>query len=385
MLPNNIFQDATGRLFLIGGAHSVLEMFQGQSLPNKQTIVTFHDNIHNRSVLCEAQSINYHHYVMPDPLVIAAEDMEHPYACSSYYRRYFNDPVTELSSVYPLDLLAGYQDRQLRTDTHYSPLGNAHIAADIANRMGVSQVSPILQAACDSAISTTYSGDLAAQCDPVPTETVRKPLPISGLRYATNGLDGGNNGIIDLIVSPNAKTERLLLIFGDSFFRGMLGELSRYWGRIVFFRTPFIHQGIVRAVAPDDILTGMAERYLSHVTPDKEAPDVLAMPLLAGRGTKPTKGFGELFSQLIDAKYLNGVNLETEQKLLVWPSTIVGDQVEEQTAFALWLHFEGRELGLSGEALQNAWGDVRGKWRTDSGDLLELMRRRGIHVGRWAG
>ncbi|ODT60532.1 MULTISPECIES: hypothetical protein [Paracoccus] len=111
-------------------------------------------------------------------------------------------------------------------------------------------------------------------------------------------------GARPLVVSPNADNDRTLLIFGDSFFRMLLPDLSRYWRRIVFCRTQFFHAEMVAAVAPDDILVGLAERYFASTRPDAERPHFLAYPLMLGRAMAPDPDFPALWDQLIDRRRL---------------------------------------------------------------------------------
>lgn len=84
----------------------------------------------------------------------------------------------------------------------------------------------------------------------------------------------------------------------------LLPELSRDWRQIVFCRTQFFHAEMVAAVAPDDILTGLAERYFASTRPDAERPHFLAYPLMLGRAMAPDPDFPALWDQLIDRRRL---------------------------------------------------------------------------------
>ena len=378
VLPAKIRRTPKGRLVLVGGAHSVSDMFGGQSLPDDASVRAFHENINTRAGLCRARGVGYRHYVMPDPLVFASSEMDPADLWTSYFEQHFN--IGNEDVFYPFNILEGYPERQLLTDTHYSPLGNLHIAASIAEGMLGIDTKSTLDVISASAVSAPYSGDLAVQCDPVPTEQIMTIKPPEQIRMGHNGLAGGTDGIITLVEAPNATTDRTLLIFGDSFFRGMIMELARYWGRIAFFRTRHWHQRIVEAVQPDDILTGMAERYLGRITPDTEAPDVLAMPLMAGRETSPSKEFGSLFTQMIDACVLNDGAPRQPHPVSARPFRKPG-QDEEQFAFVLWLNLEGRASGLAGEELSAAWVQARAAWRSQAKKILAQMQRRGLQIG----
>jgi len=382
MIPKTVTEDSTGRLFLVGDERSVSDMFSGQQPPSQQTISNFHSNIEARADLCLERRLNYAHYVMPDPLVFYPE-MESPERqYMSYYRQYFERSGDGSVIKYPLNDIRPYPDRQLKTDTHYSPLGYLHIAAKVASEMLELDTSAAIDDAVSNAVSKTYSGDLAVQCDPVPVETVLKPKQVAGLVYGSNGLEAGNTGIIDIVSSPNAMTERRLLIFGDSFFHGMLSELARYWGEIFFISTPFLHTRFVDAVAPDDVLSGMAERYLSKVSSDLDAPDPLSMPLTAGRKTSPTSGFGELFSKFVDVKRLNQSSKAPEAQFEFWPSASSSSKIEETIGLILWMRQVGRNSGLTGQELSDAWADALPHWRLEADNLLSGLQKHHLQIGR---
>jgi hypothetical protein len=110
-----------------------------------------------------------------------------------------------------------------------------------------------------------------------------------------------------LTESPDSKTDKTLLIFGDSFFRVMLNQLAWGFRRVVFCRSAYFHSELVDAVKPDVIFGGAAERYLADVAPDDVRPHFLAYTLLAGRKMAPEPGFAELFAKFFDQASLTGV------------------------------------------------------------------------------
>ena len=75
---------------------------------------------------------------------------------------------------------------------------------------------------------------------------------------------------------------KIVLIFGDSFFRMMLIHLSAIFSRVICLRTRFLHPEMVTLIRPDVIFTGNAERYLSYVSPDTEAQAFALYPHLRG-------------------------------------------------------------------------------------------------------
>lgn len=302
-IPENIRQGEDGRLLLVGGRHNVLRLFTGETRPAAGTVETFLSNHRQRREICAGRGISFSQWVFPDPITfpgsLGAGQGQ------SVLRAALRDASWPDDLHYPWDLIAPYPERQLKTDTHYSPLGAACLARAAANAaFGHDDPDHFARIVAQASLKSGYRGDLAVQCDPPPEES-RLVLPgVPALQSASSGLQAGNNGIIHLIRSEQAVSERRLLIFGDSFFRSMLGELARYWRTIIFLRTPFFHSEMLNAVAPDDIFGGMAERYFPSVQPDAERPHFLAWPLMQGRGTNPDPGFAELWSDLIDSRAL---------------------------------------------------------------------------------
>jgi hypothetical protein len=381
MAPSKIEVLADGGLLLLGGAHHVADLFLGNIIPPSSALFSFNQNIMNRIEFCRSREIQYQHYVFPDPLVVATQAGISSKKYESTYIKYFQDKKTADIIVYPIHNLIKSRGMMLKTDTHYSPVANAHIAAEVARQIANINTDQILSEALSDFVEEEYCGDLGVQCEPKQFEIVRRLRKINGLSWETNGLSAGNSGIIDLAISPESATSRKLLIFGDSFFRGMLTELSRYWREIVFLRTPYFHTDFVNSFGPDDIITGMAERYLDSVKLDSSAPNFLALPLMSGRPTNPSSNFGTIFSKLIDARKLNVLVKDSSADIVYWPDEIQGSNIEEQLAFSFWFVREGRKSGRAGKALSEIWSSSRDAYRKEAEETLIVMRRRGLWVG----
>lgn len=304
IIPSHIRQMPDGRLLLVGGNHNVQAMFAADGpAPSADRVAVFLDNHRQRSAFCAERGIGFSQWVFPDPILFAggfpAGQMR------SAFERALPEGNRPAGMHYPLALLDGYPDRQNRTDTHYSPIGNMHVAARIVQQMqGKDHGERLAGLMAQLAQPHRVAGDLGVQCTPHITEMRAAPPRVPGIRSALTGVQSGNMGIMQLIVSPNADSDRTLLIFGDSFFRMLLPELARYWRRIVFCRTQFFHAEMVAAVAPDDILTGLAERYFASTRPDAERPHFLAYPLMLGRAMAPDPDFPALWAELVDTRRL---------------------------------------------------------------------------------
>lgn len=303
-IPADIWKTPSGRLVLIGGGHNVMQMFRGTTPITEASIKAFASNCTARDAWCRKHCIGYRHWVFPDASLFVRDEFPDPEGYRSVFQTHFQDRSNLEVVRYPLDDLADFPERQMRTDTHYSQIGNTHLAALIAaDLLGIDDF-PYVQSQIALGRQEDCIGDLGIQCTPSVGELTIK-LPLSkGLALVSNGLRAGNNGIIDLLTSPNAMTSRKLLLMGDSFYRSLAPFLARYYASIVFVRTPFFHEDLALAAAPDDILTGNAERYLRAVTQDAMAPHFLAFPLIAGVSQNPDPGFAAQFAVLIDQRIL---------------------------------------------------------------------------------
>lgn len=303
-IPDNITVGEDGRLVLVGGRHNVANMFKnGSPVASNETIRIFVDNHDRRTAYTRDRGISYSQWVFPDPILFGGAMKQET------FRSIFEaslPPAGRPSGIeYPISVLDGHPDRQSRTDSHYSWIGGMYLAAEVARKtLSLDPTDELHELYEKVGEPEIYTGDLGVQCRPVISEYRARPPRLHGIRSASNGVAAGNMGIIQLVTSEKSKTERTLLIFGDSFFRSLLPELARYWRTIVFCRTQFFHDEMVSAVRPDDILSGLAERYFATTEPDSKRPHFLAYPLLMGRSMSPDEGFSALWGELVDSHAL---------------------------------------------------------------------------------
>lgn len=303
-VPPNIRRLEDGRLVLVGGNHGVAQMFErGSSTVPEERIEIFRRNHRTRKQWADENGCTYSQWVFPDPIVLNAVTAGLGYR--SIFERSMPSDARPNDLLYPIDHLFGRNDRLSMTDSHYTPVANMHLAADVAERTLHIDASKVLADLTSSmGPYREYVGDLGTQCTPKISEIRRSPMAHPQITSAANGVQAGNMGIMHLISSPKSVTPRTLMIFGDSFFRSLLTELARYWRKIVFCRTPFFHQEMMAAVKPDDVLCGLAERYFASTRPDTERPHFLAYPLMHGRSTAPDAMFATLWDEMIDANAL---------------------------------------------------------------------------------
>src|SRR5262249_32802344 len=114
-----------------------------------------------------------------------------------------------------------------------------------------------------------------------------------------NNVSGGNNGIIDIIFRNEPYYQKRLLVFGDSFGRGLAAVLSHFFSETIFLRTPFFHREIFEQIGPDYVITQNVERYLSFCQADDMRPSFFMYPYLGKGVYAPTREFCEAFSAVL--------------------------------------------------------------------------------------
>ncbi len=302
-VENEVLIGEDGELFLAGGAHSVLDFVTGRKEVPDASITALAAVIRQRAETCARLGIRYRHLIFPDKQSVLTEQLPiaDPICLGEVYLRRGLGAMTEV--MYPRDLLrsasvATYQ----RTDTHATDYGAIRVAAQFVEAVtGEPQQRAI--SALDALLTERreVSGDLGSKLAPpvASTETfLRVSWPVH--RF-TNGFAGGNNGIVDLFVTPEPAYRQRLLILGDSFGRTLAKVMSYFFAEVAFLRTPFFHVDIVRQMRPDVLMTQNVERYLSHVRSDEAAPCFFMFPYLARSGTPyaPSREFAEAFSAML--------------------------------------------------------------------------------------
>lgn len=307
-ITEDIYRSGDGYLFLTGGHHQVADYMSGRARPTPASVAAFFANQAARRDWCRAAGIQYSMWIFPDKLHALREQVPELGSLRSLYlSRYREDPgwAEDMPVFYPDDIF----DRQTRLftvgDTHYAPRGEIEVTTRILDTVKRGLGAEFRAEALAAMTGRRKQvGDLGKKLPEPLVEKVKcLKAPLRPFQQVKNGIPG-NNGTLILIDSPEARIDRTLLIFGDSFFRVMLEHLAWAFRRIVFCRTPFFHYELVRAVRPDVILGGAAERYMADCQPDASRPHFLSYSLLAGRPMKPERGFDELFARYFDQSEL---------------------------------------------------------------------------------
>lgn len=290
-IENQVLIGRNGDLFLAGGGHSILRFMQGAVLPAR-TVNMLHDNLVRRRVLSERYGARFLHLIAPEKYMVCPENLpiaDPGYMAKAYLKAGHGD------AIYPLDVLRlprrgrSYQ----LTDTHWSAHGILAIVEMLALESGIpaEMVETIGQRVSDGIKAdenTIFYGDLGRKLEPRQGEPqLRFTTPFACQVYE-NGLGHDfnspfNDGRLIVVEGENACSDKVLLIFGDSYLYHALQPLALFFRRIVFTRTRFFHEELVQMVQPDMVVSQMAERYMGSIAPDEVAPPFMMIPYLLGR------------------------------------------------------------------------------------------------------
>ncbi|EPB3343197.1 hypothetical protein GC257_17390 [Escherichia coli] len=144
---------------------------------------------------------------------------------------------------------------------------------------------------------TEQLGDLGAKLIPPIKECVEH-YEENLLKITCDNKYSGNDGLIKLIINPEAQEDYKLLIFGDSFMMCCLTYFSDIFKYVIFVRSRHFHPELVYSFKPTHIISSNVERYLSHVDTDKNASNIFLLPFLKGLRFDSKNDFYSAFSAL---------------------------------------------------------------------------------------
>lgn len=269
--------------YLIGGSHAILKYATGQLSPSEISIRNFSENITARAVNANISGSQYLHVIFPDKQSV--EEEHFPFKPLIKLGDLYLDKVncsTRNFIIYPVKHLQAISTNSfLPLDTHLSDTGSRFVLELILNKLGIApnpSLSTIEQCTNERKLR---SGDLGSKLSP-PLFAESLHLKPSWPLQTYSSSNKYNDGAMDIIYSSNALSKKTILIFGDSFFRLMLPHFSCIFNKVIFLRSRFWHQEMFDLIKPDIVLTGNAERYLSEVSSDREAPAFYLYPAIRG-------------------------------------------------------------------------------------------------------
>lgn len=258
-IDNHVLISDTGTKYLYSGKHQQFAYLSGELNLSNEAIDTFKANINKRNAFCDERNILYKHIVFPSKPVVFADKLP-----SFNLSSIMNEELMLKNVLYPLSEYQNAKPAFFESDTHPTPKGSWEVTKLIAQYVDVDLGIP-------KYVKAKHIGDLNVMLGSNIAEEFDRFIGLENYFYKTLDVNNyeavsGNNEKIRIIKNPLAKTNKRVLIFGDSFFNFNLNEqLALLFEEIIFIRTPNFLYEIVDYIKPDMILTGQVERYL--VTP----------------------------------------------------------------------------------------------------------------------
>ncbi|WP_137405729.1 hypothetical protein [Sphingobium sp. MP9-4] len=280
-VENDVLLTEDGVAFLIGGNHSVLKYATGELTPAQSSLDAFADNMAARQELADRYQIPYAHVIFPDKQSVNPEafPFQPVHRLGEVYREQLPAPLRN-RVLYPADMLHGEADPSfLALDTHLTDHGSLAVLRLMLQMTGIEADHALSRIRRRITKFQRWSGDLGSKFTPALHQEgllLDPDWQVSDFRSP----GGFNDGMVDILLSPDAPDNRTILLFGDSFFRMMLKHISAVFTRVICLRTRFLHEEMIALIRPDIIFTGNAERYLSMVSPDTEAQAFALYPHL---------------------------------------------------------------------------------------------------------
>lgn len=269
-IVNNVLSMDDGVKFLYSGNHKQFDYLTGKIKISSECLDIFNKNIAKRSQFCTERNIFYKHIIFPSKPVVLSKAYPELGVESIVSKEFMLDDV-----LYPLESYLNANQPFFKTDTHPTPEGSWEITKVLASFMGVNLEQPKYKV-------SSMHGDLNTMLDDPKLESYNKFVGMEKYHYITWDVNNyntvvGNTEKIRIIKNPFSKTNKRLLVFGDSFFDFNLNEqLALIFNEVIFIRTSHFLYEVVDYIEPDAILSGQVERYVPSGTSD----EVYKYPLL---------------------------------------------------------------------------------------------------------
>ncbi|MGC5197948.1 class I SAM-dependent methyltransferase [Aphanothece microscopica] len=288
-LMEDVLLTDEGNAFLTGDNHSVLKYATGELKPSQRSVEAFRSNIAARRRVSHSLRAPYVHVIFPDKQSVLSDSFPYqPVHRLGELYTYSLPASLRPSVIYPADALRQVAEPSSFTplDTHLSDHGSLEVMRLILDELGIDAAATLDHIKSRISRIQRWSGDLGNKFSP-PLLQEAKVLDADWPVIELRSPGGFNDGMIDILLNPAAANDATLLIFGDSFFRMMLKHLSAVFSKIIHLRSLFMHPEMAALIAPDYMLTGNAERYLSDVKPDTEAHSFSLYPYLRTEAPAP--------------------------------------------------------------------------------------------------
>ncbi|HFU75663.1 MAG TPA: hypothetical protein ENK91_09930 [Bacteroidetes bacterium] len=314
-VKNDVLFGNNSYLFLYQGSQYQFDYLTGKKKPSTQSIRNFKNNIQNRIEYCSKHKLDYLHIVFPSKPVVKAEEL--PKSLSrdvhSLYLRYYKNDNTKI--YYPRDDLKNKESESLtfrKLDTHNSGVGYYTIVENMMKKVFNISINQNMYEFSD----ITTDGELTRMLNSNQLEkhTALYYYPQNYHMVSNRKSLRGNTNDVMLTHTYQSLLGKRCLIFGDSFCKDIVPFLLPFFSDILYIRSAFFHEDIIQMYAPDFIITGNAERYLSHVKSDNEANSFL-FELYGSRDYYPSLDYLEALKAQLSYRFYPHVYQSFKDKL----------------------------------------------------------------------
>ena len=306
---NNVLIGESNQLFLFEGNYNQFSYLSNQELVSASSKTNFLDNLRGRKHFTEKRNLQHLHIIIPCKPLVVRDKTPYPYRQNirslflhTYAPLFSNrDPLRE-SIVYPLSSLIREQtqrDCYWGNDTHINAAGQLCIYREIGKYIpGLSTTFPLLRIA-----EELRQGDLGMMLgDSKPLPSLCFPWTGELLNYSNTKELPGNTGDIVITHNPLSRTQKRLVLFGDSFIKTMLHLFAQDFRTILFIRGPYFQPDMIELFAPDVLITSETERYLAGVDNDNNGPSLLFESFRERADYKPSQDFQSALSAQLSCR-----------------------------------------------------------------------------------
>lgn len=288
--PNVIIGD-DDELFISGGAHHVEDFLLGGKKPNLLSFENFDYNIQFRSKVSEGIGAKYIHIVCPDKQTAYAK--KYPIKNTKTLGNIYKDKC-RATFLYPENEL-NCNGTYYKTDSHWNPSGALIATKCILNYFNIRYDNENQRLSLSKKMEQL--GDLGAKLTPQVKEYIEY-YEENLLKITLSNEYTSNDGLIKILINPEAQEDFRLLIFGDSFMMCCLTYFSDIFKYVIFVRSRYYHPELVYSYRPTHIISSNVERYLSYVDTDKNASNIFLLPFMKGLKFDSKNDFYTAFSAL---------------------------------------------------------------------------------------
>lgn len=318
-VENNVLLGNEEYLFLFQGMQREFDYLQKIKIISPLSIDNFTFNIKQRIFYFRKHQIHYKHIVFASKPLVKSRFLPKEYSnIYSLFNEYYKDKCSDFKNniFYTLSLLLEEEKNFstfLKYDTHMTDRAYLSICKYLCNSFNIPYDEEFEQFFHFKVVD----GDLSRML------TNNKRTKEEYFNKNPHVYEEGNKNVLrgntdDVLIhyNSNAKTQKRLLIFGDSFLRGMMNILSYFFKDIVYIRSTFVHYDIVEMFQPDIVLTGNAERYLKYVESEQKSNNFL-LSKYGDDEYSPSKEYLDAFKAQLSYHYYPNIYREWKEKYIL--------------------------------------------------------------------